>query len=93
MFAIVATIFVVVAPIILIVFTMRNFRKLSDEQFQKRHGVMCEGLELNYKERKGVPKSESDKYQRIVVIVASFHFLRRFLLCLSVVFTPESFFA
>ena len=90
--AIVGTILVIVGPIILIVFTMRKFKDLSNEEFQKRHGVMVEGLELNYRERSDVPSEEVNRLQRIVVLVGGFHFVRRFLLCISVVCAPESTF-
>ena len=60
--AIVATILVVIGPVILIVFTLRSYKDLSKDEFQKRHGVMVEGLELNYRERTDVQHYETDKY-------------------------------
>ena len=84
-FAIVGTIVAVVCPIILIVFTMRHYKDLNKDEFQKRHGVMLEGLEVNYMDRTDVQFSEINKLQRIVVIVSGFHFMRRFLLCISLV--------
>ena len=53
--AIIGTIIVIIGPIILITFTMLRFKDLGKEEFQKRHGVMVEGLELNYMERTDVP--------------------------------------
>ena len=60
-FAIVSMIVVVVCPIVLIVFTMRHFRDLNNEEFKERHGAMTEGLELNYRERGDVQVSEANK--------------------------------
>ena len=50
-FSIVALIVVLTLPVFLIVHTSRNLRNFQKESFQKRHGAMFEGLELDVRKR------------------------------------------
>ena len=47
-FAIVGTLVVFIAPVILLRHTWRNLHKFGDESFSKRHGAILEGVDLDY---------------------------------------------
>ena len=66
---------VVALPVLLVIYFAYNIAKWNDEAFQARNGTLLDGVDLERKE-----------FKWIVLLVPVTFFLRRLLMCLTLVF-------
>ena len=79
-FSLVTIIVAIVCPIIIVMHAIRNRKNWQEPSYQEQNGAIFEGLALDL-----YPKAW------IVILIPIGHFLRRFMLCLVLIFSTKIF--
>ena len=79
-FALVTCIVTIVCPIVMVVHAIKNRKNWRDPSYQEKNGAIFEGLNLDMADNAWV-----------VILIPIAHFLRRFLLCIVLIFSTELF--